>query len=63
MKISRVIISEVDFKKLMKKSGLTLIDLERKSGVRRATVWNAVHGKCVMKQETWDRIKPFLKSK
>jgi len=63
MKISRVIISEVDFKKLMKKSGLTLVDLERKSGVSRQAIWNAVNGKCVMKQKTWDRIKPFLITK
>ena len=60
MKYSQVIITEVDLKKLLKKQNLSISQVEKLTGLKRQTIYNAINGKCIMTEESWLKIKNIL---
>ena len=59
----QVIIKKVDFKKLVKKSGLTFRELSKRSGVSHTYICSLATGNSGVKRikiETWNKLSPHL---
>jgi len=60
--VDKITIKEVDIKKLREKAGLSLKDLQDKTGIKYSYLSILENGKTgTLRKETWDRIKKALK--
>lgn len=59
-KYSKVIIKEIDLRKLITRSGKTITQIAIDSGITRGYIYSILAEKTIMSEDTWELLKKAL---